>query len=63
MEDIKNRLIEELNELSKRINFLTEFIRSNKVLSLKKVQQNLLVLQLSAMVEYQEILQKRLENW
>lgn len=59
-QEIKTKLLAELNSLTDRTNRLTVFIRTKKFLSLEKNEQELLLSQEKIMKTYQEILINRL---
>ena len=63
MDEIKQRVIDELNELSERTSKLVKFILSEKLSSLSKDMQYLMQDQVRSMLEYGNILRRRLECW
>lgn len=63
MDEVKQRVIDELNELSERTSKLVKFILSEKFSSLSKDMQYLMQDQVRAMLEYGNILRRRLECW
>ena len=63
MDEVKNRVIAERDELSLKFYNLTEFIASDKVLKLPKEMQELLLEQHSVMIKYLWILNRHLDIW
>lgn len=60
----KSGVIEEYKQLCIRCKNVWSIIRSQKKIStIPKEQQNLLTAQLTTMIEYKEILKKRLQCW
>ena len=60
-ESVRERVVEEQNELRDKITKLASFIYSTKIETVDKKQVKLLKAQLRAMEEYDEILTERLE--
>ena len=63
MDEVKQRVIDELNELSERTSKLVKFILSKKFSALNEHMQYLMQDQVRVMLEYGNILRKRLECW
>lgn len=61
-EDVRDKVIAELDDLEIKINNLGQFIYSNKIKSVSKKQAALLHKQLAAMESYKEALIERLED-
>lgn len=62
MEDWKERLIEEKNQLTDRINKLQQFVLTDKFDSLPYTDKELLMQQLEAMDNYAYILTQRVDR-
>lgn len=62
MEDFKQRLINEFNELQKKRFKLSDFINTETFGSLSKTQRGLLRAQEGAMFAYEQILKLRLDD-
>lgn len=60
-ESVRERVVEEQNELRDKITKLASFIYSTKIKTVDKKQAKLLKAQLRVMEEYDEILTERLE--
>lgn len=60
MEDFKQRLVNEFNELQKKRFKLEDFIATETFGSLNKTQRGLLMAQAGAMLAYEQILNLRL---
>lgn len=58
----QQRVIDERDQLAEKINKLTEFIGSERFLSLGG-EQDLLRMQLGAMLQYLSLLERRIELW
>ena len=63
MDEVKQRVIDELNELSERTSKLVKFTLSEKFSSLNINMQCLMQDQVRSMLEYGNILRRRLECW
>lgn len=63
MDEVKQRVTDELNELSERTSKLVKFTLSEKFSSLSKNMQYLMQDQIRVMIEYVNILRRRLECW
>jgi hypothetical protein len=63
MDEVKQRVIDELNELSERTSKLVKFLLSEKCSSLSENMKYLMQDQLRVMIEYGNILRRRLECW
>ena len=63
MNDAKQRVVEELNELSERTSKLVKFRLSEKSSELTSTMQFLMDDQVRCMLEYGYILRRRLECW
>ena len=63
MDEVKQRVINELNELSERTSKLVKFTLSGKFSFLSTNMQYLMQDQVRAMLEYGNILRKRLACW
>lgn len=63
LDEVKNRVIAERDELSLKFYNLTEFLSGDKVLKLPKEMQELLLEQHSVMIKYLWILNRRLDIW
>ena len=63
MDDVKQRVVDELNELSERTSKLVKFVLSKKFSALNEQMQWLMQDQIRVMIEYGNILRKRLECW
>lgn len=63
MDEVKQRVMDELNELSERTSKLVKFMLSEKFSSLSEKMQYLMQDQVRAMLEYGNILRRRLECW
>ena len=63
MNDAKQRVIEELNELSERTSKLVKFTLSQKFNELTSTMQYLMHDQVKCMLEYGDILRRRLDCW
>ena len=63
MNDAKQRVIEELAELSERTSKLVKFTLSEKFSELTTEMKYLMKDQVRAMLEYGDILRRRLECW
>ena len=63
MDNAKQRVIDELNELSERTSKLVKFILSDKLSELSLDMRHLLQDQLRTMIEYGNILRNRIEIW
>lgn len=63
MDSAKQRVIDELNELSEKASKLTKYILSDKLSELSLDMKHLLQDQLRVMVEYGNILRRRIEIW
>jgi len=61
MEDFKQRLLEETQELSTKLQKLNEFMASETFIKLSRVEKDLLYEQARVMNSYVQILGKRLE--
>lgn len=62
MSDFKTRLLDERIQLFEKVQKLDEFIDSEMYESISETQQELLVDQLSAMSEYLDCLEARLDD-
>ena len=62
MEDFKQRLIDELNELHKKRVKLEDFIDTETFGSLNRNQLGLLIAQAGTMIAYEQILKLRLDD-
>lgn len=62
MEDFKQRLIDELNELHKKRVKLEDFIDTETFGSLNRNQRGLLIAQAGTMIAYEQILKLRLDD-
>lgn len=63
MDEVKQRVIDELNELSEKTSKLVKFTLSEEFSSLSKNMQYLMKDQVRTMLEYGDILRRRLECW
>ena len=63
MDEVKQRVIYELNELLKRTSNLIDFTLSEKYSSLSIHTQYLLDKQIYIMLNYVDVLRRRLEGW
>lgn len=63
MDEVKQRVVDELNELSERTSELVKFTLSEKFSFLNTNMQYLMQDQIRAMLEYGNILRKRLACW
>jgi hypothetical protein len=63
MDDAKQRVINELNELSERTSKLVKFTLSEKFSELTSTMQYLMKDQVRCMLEYGDILRRRLDCW
>ena len=63
MDEVKQRVVDELNELSERTSKLVKFTLSEKFSFLNTNMQYLMQDQIRAMLEYGNILRKRLACW
>ena len=63
MEDFKQRLLEETQELATKLNKLNEFMASETFIKLSRVEKNLLYNQVATMNSYIQILGTRLEYY
>lgn len=63
MDEVKNRVIAERDELSVKVEKLTKFLSGEKVLQLSKEMQELLFEQHSLMIKYLWVLNQRLDIW
>lgn len=63
MNDAKQRVIDELNELSERTSKLVKFTLSEKFNDLTSTMQYLMKDQVRCMLEYGDILRRRLNIW
>ena len=63
MDEVKQRVINELNELSERTSKLVKFTLSEKFNELTSTMQYLMKDQVRAMLEYGDILRRRLDCW
>ena len=63
MDNPKQRVLEELNELKERLIKLYKFLGSKDSYEIDPEQRNLLLLQATYMANYKEILEKRLSIW
>ena len=63
MDEAKQRVVDELAELSERTSKLVKFILSEKFSKLSKNMQYLMQDQVRTMLEYGNILRRRLECW
>ena len=63
MDEVKQRVIDELNELSERTSKLVKFTLSEKFNELTSTMQYLMKDQVKAMLEYGDILRRRLDCW
>lgn len=61
--DAKQRVVDELAELSERTSKLVKFTLSEKFSGLSDVMKCLMKDQVKAMLEYGDILRRRLEIW
>ena len=61
--DAKLRVVEELNELSERTSKLVKFTLSEKFSDLTSTMQYLMKDQVKCMLEYGDILRRRLDYW
>lgn len=57
-----NRLLDEAEELTRRVEALSSFIETDKFEELTPTQQMLLPMQLSIMTQYHDILRLRLDD-
>lgn len=60
-ENVRERVIQEQNDLRNKITKLASFIYSAKIETVSKEHEGLLKMQLHVMEEYDEILTRRLE--
>ena len=63
MDEAKQRVVDELAELSERTCKLVKFTLSEKFSTLSKNMQHLMQDQVRTMLEYGDILRRRLECW
>jgi hypothetical protein len=63
IDEVKQRVIDELNELSERTSKLVKFTLSEECSSLSQNMQYLMQDQIRVMLEYGNILRRRLECW
>lgn len=63
MDEAKQRVVDELAELSEKTSKLVKFTLSEKFSKLSKNMQYLMQDQVRAMLEYGNILRRRLECW
>lgn len=63
MDEVKQRVIEERDELSVRLRKLTDFLMSDKVLRLSNEMQAYMFEQQAAMLKYLWSLNGRLDIW
>ena len=63
MDEVKQRVIYELNELLKRTSKLVKFTLSEKFSSLSINMQCLMKEQIDIMLNYGDVLRRRLEVW
>lgn len=63
MDEAKQRVVDELAELSERTSKLVKFTLSEKFSKLSKNMQYLMQEQVRTMLEYGNILRRRLECW
>lgn len=63
MSDVKQRVVDELNELSERTSKLVKFTLSEKFSELTPTMQYLMKDQVRCMLEYGDILRRRLDCW
>lgn len=63
MNDAKKRVELELEELGEKISKLVKFMCSDKVTSLSKEMQYLMSDQIRTMIDYSNILRRRLSIW
>lgn len=62
MDEIKDRLIAEKNQLDKNVEKLEAFLKSDGFLKISPIQQSLLRIQLNAMLTYAQALIERI-SW
>jgi len=62
MSDLKNRLIDEQEQLEEKLNKLDAFLMSDKVKDVDDVQKALLQVQATAMNTYLQCLKERIER-
>ena len=63
MDKVKQRVVDELNELSERTSKLVKFTLSEKFSSLSTNMQRLINKQIYIMLNYGDVLRSRLECW
>lgn len=63
MEEYQIRIKEEWADLQLKVMKLTDFLSSEKFTTLDEIDQGLLRQQLSAMMEYEEILEERMARF
>jgi hypothetical protein len=61
MNNFKERLIKERNELSERISKLEIFINSSGFILIEDIQKSLLMIQLQSMKAYEQCLNERID--